>query len=424
MKKTIFILLVSVLILSCKEDKSGGSFSNVSGQFNPAVAGGSSLSRAAVSDYQVLYFHGSSSINSMLRNDEIVDIASDGTFSLSIPEGDTFFAFLYDADAAFRKTLGVIGIGTGTDSVWESISTEILEGDIQLGIISESASTEDILLSENNLSDFADQIDNLDEARTMALADNSIRYLKNNINAGDVLERCDISYVLNMSDRAAITDSWAAPDNFIFSGFQVTTWWESFSESDTILLYPPETVTYGNGTSFDPSNPLSGDYFNGNFGFGWGETADNLIQEAPRGYWDLYQNGKKVAELDLGTATPVVDGKFAFPLIVPKVNTAAGSDIITSIDFEWYLLDENGGFQEISFDTLSEFISDDFGVEISDFSQSGLREYYSDISPGNSFTPPDEWHMTASGDSSEHYAEYIGFNYGMGAVYVRSTIRE
>ena len=70
-----------------------------------------------------------------LSNTDSVPVYADGSFQFNIPEGNKFTAFLCDTTESFQKVIGLIGLGTGSDSYWETIDTDQFTGDINLGEI-------------------------------------------------------------------------------------------------------------------------------------------------------------------------------------------------------------------------------------------------------------------------------------------------
>jgi len=171
----VFLLLS---LSNCKQAAMGemaraesddGNF-KVSGKIDKALAsksissGGIVISKAP-EDYQIVYCYGEDRIidGGRIKNRETTQINSDGQFSFEIPAGNIFVAFLIDPAEEYRKVVGVIGIGTGSQSYWKSIDAEQIEGDLSLGTIKPDADISDILISENDLQSLSGQIDNPDE---------------------------------------------------------------------------------------------------------------------------------------------------------------------------------------------------------------------------------------------------------------------
>ncbi|RKX77958.1 MAG: hypothetical protein DRP87_07640 [Spirochaetes bacterium] len=221
-------------------------------------------------------------------------------------------------------------------------------------------------------------------------------------------------------------DKWAQAGAFNFSGFQLFVEGETLKEGDSIELYPPEPVSFGDGTLFDSLNPCTGGYYNGHFEFGWGEKPSSLFQETPEGYWMLLHNNNKIAELDFGSVKPLKDGKIAILHPIIRVNTASDSDKVESIEVKWYGLDENGEYFELQPETLAKQMSSNWGVEISNFS-ADVRVII-DLSTEDFGKPvtgfSEEWHVNDTNPASGYYTEYIGVSFRINAMGVRFAIRE
>ena len=128
------------------------------------------------------------------------DVAADGNFSISLQDGDSFVAFLLDPSSEFEKVMGLIGIGTGGGEYWESIDTGLITGNLELGTIAPTASPDGILATGNDLSSLSSQVADIDKIRSAALTDNTVRFLKNQVNAKGKLQKAEINYVFVLKD--------------------------------------------------------------------------------------------------------------------------------------------------------------------------------------------------------------------------------
>jgi len=430
--KVIGLMLCSILIMgSCSftstgsDDQNSGSSTlstKVQGKFlDTTVKSLSSTTSArtlsrSMSDYKIYYYHAKTLSDFSIREES--DINSDGTFSLSIPTDDAFIAFLIDPSQQYQKVVGVIGIGTGTSSYWEAIDTSKVEGDINLGTIQPDVTTSEMLISENSLDDFGDQITDFEEVRIMAKMDDAIRWFKNRINNPKDLDiKVQTSYVFNMQDRSRVENQFSGGGGFNFSGYQLFAMGGSLSESDTVELYPPsgKTVSFGNGSTFDVNTPVSNNWYVDHYEFGWAADGDTLIQETVPGYWPLEINGTKIGEFAFDAIYPV-DSYSQIGLVHPsvKVNTYADSDRIDSIEIKWYISNGDQGYEEISPSALSSYIREgEFHLELSDFSSDYRKNYRFSAETTKieaSDFDNDEWHLY-DGSASGHWAEYIGLGY-------------
>ena len=147
----------------------------------------------------------------------------------------------------------------------------------------------------------------IDKIRSAALTDNTVRFLKNQVNANGKLQKAEINYVFVLKDTVNPVVTQAVPSDYgLFDGYQLVATpikgtnadgtYMLYDENTPAELYPPDAIT---GTAYDASNPIvSSVNENGSIEFGASSSSSaTVLTSVPEGMWTLKLNGIEFAHL-------------------------------------------------------------------------------------------------------------------------------
>ncbi len=359
---------------------------------------------------------------------------SDGSFSVTLPEGEKFVAFLVNPTAADRVVVGIVGIGIGDSTVIDSIDTSYFDDDMDLGTIGFDDSAASRLLSESTAETFVTDADALASITTLATIDDMVRMFENFLNYGFAPQYTESNvFYLNWSDVTPGTFTGAGA--WQFAGAQVHTLWGSQGapSSGVAEFYPPVSISWGDETTFSSTSPcvftmVTDERFSERAEFGYGENGNTLFQELPEGYYRLTDGTNTLAEFHGGLAPPLLeDGRIG--VAHPSFRIVSNdSGLIEYIEVNWYIPSVDGsGYDQISLELLEEYRM--WGhVELTDFNTEEVSEEgWTRSQEGNSvrYTPSLDWYLDSESAISNdaYWADYFGFSYGTLGQSIRFAVR-
>ena len=336
---------------------------------------------------------------------QTVAVLEDGTFSFHVTQGNAFVAFLVDPSQQFRKAVGVIGIGVGSDGYWEQIDTSQLEGDITLGKIAD-VPVNGLLICENPIQNIGARLNDLGAIALLARLDDKVRNFENEINGAPDISAGPLN--VYAADSIPIPASMPTLPFYQLSGYQIQIKIAGTSGTDVATLRPPGMVHEG-GPVYDQASPITGQWGVGGWGFG------QRLQECPPGYWVLDVDSVKRAELYFSLAPPTSSGQIDVPIPVMTITLKPSTDIIDTLTVSMFIRNSAGGYDHILGSDMKEI----YGlphVGLMDIRVDGgltpeQREGWTDVDPeAGPLRPQKEWH-TGPVDGAL-WATFLACSYG------------
>src|SRR6056297_149061 len=358
---------------------------------------------------------------------EEVSIQTDGSFSFDVDDGDTFMAFLIDQTQEYLKSVGLIGISTSSGEYWEYIDTGCLEGDVNLGTISESQ-TARLLNSENNIDNIGAEITNRELVDYLAVNDNSLRVLENYINSDfKMITFPTYNFMSGEKKQMTVWDE-TILDNISYQGFQLgfISFKDGIDHGDDSSVVPPYDISTRSGTLFTNSDKI---LLNINRDFSmldfdvidqwlvyYGTSGGpSLFTGVPKdGYWNFIdENGTTVGKYNYLLAYPVEENDTShITTLIPlfKANIKSGTtDIIESLQVRWYKI-SSGTYERVD-PSMIENIYDSWSFSLRDYDEGveGVEQKEITTFSDEEIFLEKEWHLTDI--AQKYYAD--GINIGI-----------
>ena len=201
-----------------------------------------------------------------IRNAPSADIEADGSFDLSLPEGDESYVVMAidTGEVGFDAVAGFIAIGSDTANL-NVFPVANVEGDLQLGQLVYDSESGDFV-GEFDLDTYSSDLNlTVEELRQLARADGMAKRMANlYINdTGTSYWIPSTGYTFHGSFADAVEQYASAADLSLQQIYMGLEWFESpFGIDDVenqpvvIELYPPDVITH-DGKTWGPEHPFS-----------------------------------------------------------------------------------------------------------------------------------------------------------------------
>ena len=308
----------------------------------------------------------------------VIPVASDGSFNWEPPENVQFVLFAVDLNDSVDPVRGLLGIGSSTGLVWQSPTTDLLDGRVDLGsftpdtsLVWESSVTLEELAADGGVS-------NGDLALQVAFFDDSISLLKSQLSTCFEITRQGITerdfriyFVLNVNGggtdgttveqiEAGIAPTNALPqDEDVGYVIRYVAYGAGLNTSVPIAFKPPRDISWtngsgGNGTMasgsftefpWDDEYPEGSGVFMGFVGTVDGETYNEWFMTATHAEsWRV-----RIGNLERGIVfdspvlanKPRTTGRHWLP--IPKLQAQLNNDDthIEALTFTWHRYRDN-----------------------------------------------------------------------------------
>lgn len=312
------------------------------------------------------------------------EINSDGTFELSLSGGDLerrWLLMLVDTGASTRRESFVAFAALGdTEENLLLVPADAASNDIEMGTLEpEGNEAADSSALESNERTFELSLVQL---RQLAQMDNMLKTVWNlyvNSESGSGEHATTGLPHWWTAERSTVRNAFADPGSFIYQGYQPHFNFQGkgidftsiADQSDRIDIVPPgavETlagssyVSFHNQGSWDEKRDDYALDNTVNFAVSLDERGNVQMSaggerfvNSPDGYWEVLNNGDRVALFDLNVASPFYEETGAARLFLPSVKVVTGSDdIVSGFEVAWFRYDQAVG-EYVRVTDLSDF---------------------------------------------------------------------
>ena len=311
---------------------------------------------------------------------DLVNVGADGHFSVDLPaDSDRCVLLLVDTAQNIKidQIVGYVAIGVDANHNMLNFPASEATGDINLGTIDQDPDqTDEVKSDENSVSAVTANLNlTLDELKQMASNDKLLRSIKNWYanNHGDYWYGLNPVYMYTYSDDFLSSNNQFLTPDVIFNPansskleqeytfLYMTTVEEDdptkpeFGSSELSLYFPVGTYTIDaqdqdghTGITIDGSQDVvlsTNQSLNQpaslqSYRF-WDENGLGFFHGiVPEGQWILKKDNQEIARYDLSTGNPF-DSSGNIKVFVPAIKINTSSNIVESIDIQWYLYDSS-----------------------------------------------------------------------------------